>query len=216
MIFNRYFNLTLSSAIVLCFAGSSGPAWCGEATQEQNLALLKQIDADLVKKPDNILLRLQHAELMGLLKRYEEQVNEANSLLAKNPKLRDAYLIRADGEANQKFYASALISLDMAFKLGAPTPKLLLYKARCLRNEKRYVEAITTVNSLLEVEPSNIDAYKCRSACYFRLDGPCEKALRDMEKVVLLDPSDTKAVALVADLKRELTARTSAGASIVK
>jgi tetratricopeptide (TPR) repeat protein len=211
--FIRFFNLALSAVtvVVLC-----GPAWCGEATQEQNLALLKQIEVDIAKKPNSILLKLQHAELMGLLRRYEEQVNEANTLLAKNPKLRDAYLIRADGEANQKFYAAALISLDRAFKLGAPTPKLLLYKARYLRNEKRYVEAIATVNSLLEVEPSNIDAYKCRSACYFRLYGPCEKALRDMEQVVLLDPSDTKAVALVSDLKRELAVKTSAGASIVK
>jgi hypothetical protein len=43
--------------------------------------------------------------MMGLLKRYDEQIIEANKLLLKNPNLRDAYLIRSDGEANQKRYA---------------------------------------------------------------------------------------------------------------
>jgi tetratricopeptide (TPR) repeat protein len=204
MIFNRFFNLALSTAILLAVGVSSGPVWCGEATQEQNLALLKQIDADLAKKPDNILLKLQHAELMGLLRRFDEQIIEANKLLAKNPKLRDAYLIRADGEANQKRYAEALVSFDNALRLGAPTPKLLLSKARCLKNEKRYAEAVETLNQVIKAEPSNVSAYDCRAICFFRLYGPCPQALQDMEKVVLLDPSDTKAVALVSDLKREL------------
>lgn len=217
MIFNRFASLVLSGAIVLSAAVSSGPACCGEvATQEQNLALLKAIEADLAKKPDNILFQLQHAEVLGLLKRYEEQVAEANKLLKKNPNLRDAYLIRSDGEANQKQYAEALISLDRAFKLGAPTPKLLLSKARYLRNEKRYAEAIETVNRIIEVEPSNVDAYKCRSACYFRLNGPCEQALRDMEKVVSLNPLDAPAKSLVADLKREIGLKASTAASHVK
>ncbi len=216
MIFNRIFKLALSAVIFLAFGVSSGPAWSGEATQEQNLALLKQIDADLVKKPDNILLRLQHAELMGLLRRFDDQVVEANMLIKKNPKLRDAYLIRADGEANQKRYAEALASFDYAFRLGAPTPKLLLSKARCLKNEKRYAEAVETLNQVIAAEPSNVSAYDCRAICFFRLYGACPQALQDMETVVLLDPSDTKAVALVADLKRELRPSASTSATQAK
>ncbi len=214
--FIRFFNLAMSAVIVVTVVISSGPAWCGEATQEQNLALLKQIEADLVKKPDNILLKLQHAELMGLLRRFDEQVAEANMLVKKNPKLRGAYVIRADGEANQMHYTDAVRTLDLAFELGAPTPDLLLFKATCLKNEKKYKEAIETVSRAIEAQPSNFDAYKCRSICYFRLNGPCEQALRDMEKVVLLNPSDAKAKTVVASLKRELAVKTSAGASIVK
>jgi tetratricopeptide (TPR) repeat protein len=205
MFLSRYSSLATVIIIALAVAVSSAPAFCAEAaTQEQNLALLKVIDANLLKKPDNILFQLQHAEMMGRLKRYDEQIIEANKLLSKNPNLRDAYLIRSDGEANQKRYAEALVSLDKAFKLGAPTPKLLLQKARYLRNEKKYETAIAVLDPLIALEPSNIDAYKCRSACYFYLYGPCDKALQDMEKVVLLNPSDSIAVGLVADLKREL------------
>lgn len=208
MLFNRIVNLALSAALIFAVAGSIGPGWCGEAaTQEQNLALLKRIEADLAKKPNDQLLNLQHAELMGLLGRFDEQILEANKLISKNPNLRDAYLIRSDGEANQKRYSEALLSLDKAFKLGTPTPRLLLTKARCLKSEKRYAEAIETLNKVIGAEPSNVTAYDCRSICYFRLYGPCEKALKDMEKVVSLNPADAKAVDLVADLKRELKSK---------
>ena len=208
MLFNRIVNLALSAALIFAVAGSIGPGWCGEAaTQEQNLALLKRIEADLAKKPNDQLLNLQHAELMGLLGRFDEQILEANKLISKNPNLRDAYLIRSDVEANQKRYSEALLSLDKAFKLGTPTPRLLLTKARCLKSEKRYAEAIETLNKVIGAEPSNVTAYDCRSICYFRLYGPCEKALKDMEKVVSLNPADAKAVDLVADLKRELKSK---------
>lgn len=203
VLLNRCFSLILSCAILSC-AACAAPAWCAEATTEQKLILLKAIDADLAKKPNDTLLLLKHAEMMGLLQRYVEQADEANKLIRKNPNLRDAYLIRFDGEVNQRLYAEALVSLDMACKLGAPTPKLLLSKARCLKNAKRYQEAIETLNQLIKIEPSNVAAYDCRSICYFRLYGPCEKALQDLEKIVVLNPADLKAKSLAADLKREL------------
>lgn len=210
MFLKRFSSLTLVAATVIAVAGSGEPASCTEAAaQEQNLALLKRIDADLAKKPDNTLLQLQHAEVMGLLKRYDEQIAEANVVIKKYPKLRDAYLIRSDGQTNLKMYAEAIVSLDMAFKLAAPTPKLLLAKVRCLMNSERYSEAIAALNKIVEAEPSNATAFDRRSLCYFSLYGPCEQALRDMEKVVSLRPSDASAKEMVAGLKRELTLKTS-------
>ena len=214
MIFSRYLSLALRAAsVALSVAGSFGPAWCGEAaTQEQNLALLIRIEADLARKPNDQLLNLQHAAIMGRLERDAEQISEANKLIEKNPKLRDAYLLRSEGEANLKRYGDAIVSLDIAFKLGAPTPKLLLYKARYLRNEKRYADAIEIVNRVIELEPSNVGAYECRSYCHHFLYGACEQALKDMEKVVLLDPSDELAKRLAADLKKELMLKTTSSA----
>lgn len=213
MLFNRLFCLALSVAIVIAVAGLSAPALSAEAaTHEQNLALLKVIEANLAKKPDDVTYQLQHAAVLGRLERDEEQVAEVNKLIKKNPKLRDAYLLRSEGEANLKRYGDAIVSLDIAFKLGAPTPKLLLYKARYLRNEKRYADAIEIVNRVIELEPSNVGAYECRSYCYHFLYGACEQALKDMEKVVLLDPSDELAKRLAADLKKELMLKTSSTA----
>jgi tetratricopeptide (TPR) repeat protein len=210
MFLKRFSSLALVAAIVIAVAGLGESALCAEAaTQEQNLALLKEIEADLAKKPDNTLFQLQHAEVLGLLKRYDEQIAEANVVIKKYPKLRDAYLIRSDGQTNLKMYAEAIVSLDMAFKLAAPTPKLLLAKVRCLMNSERYSEAIAALNKIVEAEPSNATAFDRRSLCYFSLYGPCEQALRDMEKVVSLRPSDASAKEMVARLKRELTLKTS-------
>lgn len=205
MLFKRFSRLVIVAAVVIAVAGSIEPALSAEAaTQEQNLALLKIIEANLTKKPDDITYQLQHAAILGLLQRDEEAVAEANKLLLRNPKLRDAYLVRADGEANLKRYDDAVVSLDMVFRLSTPTPKLLLSKAKYLSNAKRYAEAIETVNRVIELEPSNVRAYGRRAYCYRCLFGPCDKALKDMEKVVLLDPSDAKAKSLLADLKKEL------------
>jgi len=210
MLFNRLFCLALSVAITIAVAGSSAPALSTEAaTQEQNLALLKEIEADLAKKPDDVTYQLQHAAILGRLERDEEQVAEANKLIKRNPKLRDAYLLRSEGEANLKRYGDAIVSLDIAFKLGAPVPKLLLFKAKNLTNAKRYAEAIETVNRVIESEPSNVRAYGSRAYNFLCLYGPCDQALKDMEKVVLLDPSDEKAKSVVADLKKELMLKTS-------
>jgi|JI6StandDraft_1071083.scaffolds.fasta_scaffold66429_2 tetratricopeptide (TPR) repeat protein len=217
MLFKRFSRFVIVAAIVITVAGSGEPALCAEAaTQEKNLAMLKVIEANLAKKPDDVTFQLQHAAILGRLERDEEQVAEANKIIRKNPKLRDAYLIRADGEANLKRYGDAIVSLDMVFKLGAPTPRLLLSKARYLRNEKRYADAIAIVNRVIELEPSNAGAYECRSYCYHFLYGACEQALKDMEKVVLLDPSDELAKRLVGDLKKELILKTSTSARQAK
>ncbi len=210
----RFSSFAIGASVAIAVVVASAPALCAEAaTQEQNLALLREIDANLLKKPDNILFQLQHAEMMGLLGRFEEQVAEANKLIKKNPKLVGAYVIRADGEANQRRYQDAILTLDLAFKLSAPTPDLLLFKASCLKNEKKYKEAIETADRVIEAQQSNFEAYKLRSICYFQMYGPCDKALRDMEKVVLLNPSDAKAKTVVASLKRELAVKPSTRAS---
>lgn len=214
MLLNRIVNLALSAALIFAVAGSIGPGWCGEAaTQEQNLALLKRIEADLAKKPDNTLFQLQHAEVLGLLKRYDEQIAEASRLITKNPKLRDAYLIKSDGEANQKRYTEALVSLDKAIYLGAPNPGLLMSKSRYLMHLKRYDEAIKSFGKVIDLEPSNSNAYQGRAICYMNNFGPCAEALQDMEKVALLRPSDGEAKKMVSVLKRELTLKPSTRAS---
>ncbi len=217
MIFYRFASLVLSGAIVLSFSGLSRTARCGdEPTQEQNLALLKEIDADLAKKPGDLVLQGQHAEMMGRLKRFNEQIAEANRMLGQNPKFRDAYLLRAHGEGNLKRNSEAIASLDKAFALGAPTPKLLLLKARYLKSEKRYREAIELLNQVIQAEPSNFTAYDYRSLCFFRLNGPCEQALQDMERVVLLNPKDVDAKVLLANLRRDVRGKAQAPRNFTK
>jgi tetratricopeptide (TPR) repeat protein len=214
MYLRRFSRLVIVTLAVIAVASSSAPALCAEAaTQEQNLSLLKRIEADLAKKPDNTHLQLQHAEVLGLLKHYEEQIAEASRLIAKNPKLIDAHLIRSDGEANQKRYSEALVSLDKAICLGASNPELLMSKSRYLMHLKRYDEAIKCFGKVIDLEPSNGNAYHGRAICYMNSYGPCAEALRDMEKVALLRPSDDGAKKMIVILKRELALKPATSAS---
>ncbi len=205
--FNRFAKLVLSGAIVLSVAGSSGPAWCGEvATQEQNLALLKAIEADLAKKPGDLNLLCRHAEMNGRLHRYDEEVVEASKILAKFPNSRDAFLIQAHGLGNLERSADAINSLDRAFSLGAPTPELLVLKATHLRRQKKYKEAVAILSKVIEQHPGYSAAYDCRSVCYYRLYGPCKLALNDLEIESRLEPQNAEAKTLMLELRKKLSA----------
>lgn len=205
MLFNRIVNLALSAALIFAVAGSIGPGWCGEAaTQEQNLALLKRIEADLAKKPNDQLLNLQHAELMGRLHRYDEEVEEASAILKKDPRSRDAYLIQAHGFGMLERSADAIKSLDAAFSLGKPTPDLLVLKATHLRREKRYLEAVKILSKVIEEHPGYSEAYDCRSVCYYRLYGPCKLALSDLEIESRLEPQKQETKDLIKELRKKL------------
>lgn len=206
MIFNRFFSMALSAAIVFAVGVSSGPAWCGEATQEQNLALLKQIEADLAKKPGDLKLLCQHAELLGRLHRYDEEVSEAAKIIGKFPNARDAFLIQAHGLGNIERSADAIKSLDKAFSLGAPTPELIVLKATHLRREKKYKEAIAVLSKVIEQHPGYSAAYDCRSVCYYRLYGPCRLALNDLEIESRLEPQNAETKTLIQALKKKLAA----------
>jgi tetratricopeptide (TPR) repeat protein len=217
MHFSRYSIIAIATAIVLSFAGLIGPVWCAEAAaREQNLVLLNEIEADLSKKPDDLVLQGQHAEMMGRLNRFDEQIAEANRILSKDPKFRDAYLLRAHGEGNLNRNAEAITSLNRAFALSPPTPRLLLLKAMYLKNEKRFDEAIGILNQVIQAEPSNYIAYDYRSLCFYRLKGPCENALQDMKKVVLLNPRDLGAKTLLANLRRDVRRKALTPSSFTK
>ncbi len=209
MIFYRFASLVLSGAIVLAVGVSFGTAWCGEATPEQNLALLKQIDADLVKKPGDLNFLCRHAELMGKMKRYQEEVSEASKIIGKFPKARDAFLIQAHGLGNLERSADAIKSLDRAFSLGAPTPELLVLKATHLRREKKYKEAIAVLSKVIEQHPGYSPAYDSRSVCYYRLYGPCKLALDDLEAESRLQPPNAETKTLIQELKKKLAANSS-------
>jgi len=217
MIFNRYFNLALSAAslakvglvlslvLILAIATVSAPGWCGdETTQQQDLTALKEIDVQLRKKPGDVTLLCKHAEMMGRLHRYDDELKEASEIIKSNPRSRDAFLIQAHGFGNLERSGDAIKSLDTAFSLGAPTPELLVLKATHLRREKRYAEAVKILSKVIDDHPDYSAAYDCRSVCYYRLYGPCKLALDDLEHESRLEPQNEETKKLIQELKRKL------------
>lgn len=212
---NRIFSLALSGAIVLMAAGSCLPARCRGAVKSKAMQL-KFVDDLLKANPNDANLHLQRAELLVFLRRFDEAIEESDRLINRNSRLRDAYIVKGRSLAGNKHYREAIHCLDMAFKLGAPSSKLLLYKADYLRSEQRFVEAIEILSKVIKVEPSNADAYESRARCYFNIQGRRKEALQDMEKVVSLKPGDAAAKGAVEALKRDPWLNNSKGASQAK
>lgn len=182
------------------------PAQC-EETVKGNLEYqsdLAKIESQLAKTPDNIELQIRHAEVLGSLQRFEDEVAEANALLRKDAKLRDAYLIRAHGESNLRRYGDAVISLDKAFQIGPPTTKLLLAKASFLKSQKKYLEAISLLNQILKDSPSLQEAYLYRAFCNHQLYGPTVSELTDLETLSRLQPSNKKIQVLIAEIRKSI------------
>jgi len=210
---NRYLSLVLSAAsivgVVLAIVASCKPGWCDEVTtQEQNLALLKEIDAQLVKKPVDVALLSRHAELMGQLKRYEDELADASKIIALRPNLKDGYLLRAQAQAKLNRNLAAIDSLNKAVDVGGSTPSVQVLKARLLRREKRYSEAIAIADQVIKENPSDYNAYDCRAGCYYAQNGACAQAIADLEAVVRLNPSDREAKALISNLRSKMESQT--------
>ncbi len=204
MIFNRYFNLALGSAIVLCFACSSGPAWCGEATQEQNLALLKQIEADLVKKPGDIQLQVRHMQALGIAGRFPEELRESEILIAKYPQMRSAFKGQMFALAGLGNWARAKIAIEQVRKLGPLSPSELAIKGAILSSMGQYREALMDLNESISRDSSDPIAFFSRAQCHFKLNGPSLLAVHDLEKTLRLDPAFPNAQKLLDYMNKKL------------
>lgn len=212
MILMRFSSLALSGAIVLAVGVSAGPALCGDPVKSkaEYHADLAEIEAQLLKRPTDVDLLCRHAELMGRLNRFEEEISDATKIINIKPKLRYGYLLKAQGHAKLNQNLAAIESLNKAFEVGGATHSLLVLKARLLRREKRYSEAIATVDQVINENPSDSSAYDCRAGCYYAQFGPCSEAVSDLEAVVRLNPSDSGAKALISEMSRKIAAQAAA------
>src|SRR3990167_8142528 len=125
---NQMFSLALSVAICLSVSSYIEPAFCGDVLTTKELQV--KFVEDLIKaNPNDANLHLQRAELLVFLERFDAAIDESDRLIKWNSKLRDAYIVKGRSLAGKKHYREAIRYLDMAFKLGAPSSTLLLYKA---------------------------------------------------------------------------------------
>jgi tetratricopeptide (TPR) repeat protein len=209
MLFNRIANLALSAALIFSVVSSIGPAWCGDAATDDLLRSqqLKTIESQLLVNPSSTTFRLQHAEILGLLQRFDEAIAETNRVIAIDSKSRDAYLIKAHSLGGKKQFVEAVQCLDEAFKLGAPSAKQLLAKGSYLKRAGRYPAAVSIFSQVIKTDPGEASAYMHRSYCYQQIYGPTERSLRDLEIVARLKPEDQDVKDLIRDLRTTLRAQ---------
>ena len=189
MIFNRLFSLGLSAAVVLAAAVSIGPAWCGEAAnQDQNLALLKRIEADLAKKPGDVELQVRHMQALGVARQYRDELLEAENLIARYPSLRAAYKGQMFAFVGLRDWSSAMTSVEKVKALGPLSPSELATRATILSGLGRYKEALVDVNESILRNSSDAGAFFTRAECLYKLNGASGDVVRSLENTLKLDP----------------------------
>ena len=205
MIFNRFSSMALSAAIFLAFGVSSGPAWCGEATQEQNLALLKQIEADLVRKPGDLELQVRHMQALGVAGRFPDELRESEILIAKYPKLRAAFKCKMFALVGLGNWSGALASMDRVKALGPLSSSELATRGTILASLGRYSEALIDLNESIQRNSSDAGAFFTRAECLFKTNGPSVDVVRNLEKTLKLDPDFPNAQKLLDYMNKRLS-----------
>ena len=210
MHFIRHSIIAKVTAIVLSFAGSIGPAWCGDATkQEQNLVLLKQIEAELVKTPGDLDLQVRHMQALGVAGRNQEQLKEAEILISKHPRLRAAFKGQMFALIGMGNWTGAMTAIEQVRKLGPLSQSELTVRGIILTSMGRYREALNDLNESLSRDSSDAGAYFSRAECLYKLHGATPEVVHDLERTLKLEPDCRNAQKLLDFMKARITVSSS-------
>lgn len=205
MHFSRHSIVAKVTAIVLSFAGSIGPAQCGDADkQEQNLVLLKQIEADLVKRPEDLDRQVRHMQALGVAGRSQDQLREAEILISKYPHLRDAFKGQMFALIGLRNWSGAMTAIEQVRKLGPLSQSELTVRGIILTSLGRYREALKDSNESLSRDSSDAGAYFSRAECLYKLHGASPQVVHDLERTLKLDPDCRNAQKLLDIMKARI------------
>lgn len=205
MHFIRHSIIAKVTAIVLSFAGSIGPAQCWDATkQEQNLVLLKQIEAELVKTPGDLDLQVRHMQALGVAGRNQDQLREAEILISKHPHLRAAYKGQMFALIGLGDWSGGMTAIEQVRKLGPLSTSELATRGTILTSLGRYREALNDLNESLSRDSSDAGAYFTRADCHYKLHGATPEVVHDLEQTLKFDPNFRNAQKLLDIMKARI------------
>jgi tetratricopeptide (TPR) repeat protein len=211
MFLKRFSSLAMVAAIVVAVTGSIGPVQCGEADkQEKNLALLKQIEADLVKRPEDLDLQVRHMQALGVAGRSQDQLREAEILISKYPHLRDAFKGQMFALIGLRNWSGAMTSIEQVRKLGPLSQSELTVRGIILTSLGNYREALRDLNESLSRDSSDAGAYFSRAECLYKLHGASPQVVHDLERTLKLDPDCRNAQKLLDFMNAKITSQSAA------
>ncbi len=193
--------LVVAFTVCALLLGSSVSA--AESSNAQ--AELARIEAQLAKNPGDVDLQVNRGIVLGELRRYEDEIAQANKLIANKVSLRKAYLMQEHGYAGLEKFDRALQSLEMAFNYEKPSTAELLLNIDLLIENGKYKDGLKLASDLIGREPRNAEAYVCRADCYFHIFGPCQQAIKDLEVSLALNPSRESTNSLLTEMRRRLS-----------
>ncbi|MDQ5933059.1 MAG: hypothetical protein QG574_343 [Cyanobacteriota bacterium erpe_2018_sw_21hr_WHONDRS-SW48-000092_B_bin.40] len=206
MFLKRFSSLTMVAAIVVAVTGSIGPAQCGDAAkQEKNLVLLKQIEEDLVKTPGDVDLQVRHMQALGVAHRRQDQLREAEILISKHPRLREAFKGKMFALIGLRNWTGAMTAMEQVKKLGPLSSAELTIRGSILAGLERYQEALIDLNESIFRDSSDAGAYFTRAECLYKLHGPTADVVYNLEKTLKLEPDFPNARKLLESMDGNLT-----------
>ncbi len=111
----------------------------------------------LNKVPDNDMARLFLAQSYFKDDMFAHARQELAELQSRNPKMIDAYILGADIEMSEEKYEAVLDQCANGLKFQNNNQDLLMQKAHALLQLERSEEAVTTLSTLLHVNPKHED-----------------------------------------------------------
>lgn len=205
MLFKKNPSLAVVAAVVIAVSNSSTPAWCWDATkQEKNLVLLKQIEADLVKRPEDLDLQVRHMQALGVAHRRQDQLKEAETLISKHPHLREAFKGKMFAFIGLRNWTGAMTAMEQVEKLGPLSSAELTIRGSIFAGLEQYPEALVDLNEAISRDSSDAGAYFTRAECLYKLHGPTAEVVHSLEKTLKLEPDFPNAKILLDSISASL------------
>lgn len=126
--------------------------------QDDLLTSLRHLAAARTADPKSLNSRMEHGKGLALLKRYDEAINEYNSILTENPASEAAILGLAQTLREAGRFDEAIRALEHRATLSPKSTEARLAIARILKQQGKGPDAVAAYRQLVEDAPSHVTA----------------------------------------------------------
>lgn len=169
-------------------------------TMNNDLGLAKEVIDRMVEiKPDDVPTRLSRVNLLFMMDRDADVVDDCLHIIEVEPTNHLAYFLMAKSKRATNNPLGAIADLTKAIALKEDFADGYLYRAEILLLMAQPKEALEDVQRAVEIAPEEESAYLLRGRVYVALGG-IENASSDFAKVLELNPFNEEASILSGQL----------------
>lgn len=163
---------------------------CGGMVDKSDVYTQEELDAiDLPnRKPDEISwIRLVIAESTAIHHRFEESIDQCDSIVDREPKNATALMVRAYAKIGIQAYDSALLDISLAEDIDKRPYEISYLRGFILMEKGRYEEALFQLAIAYSKTPHRQEIALLNALCNMAL-GRTDDALRSFAEIHLFDP----------------------------
>lgn len=165
----------------------------------------------LVLSPNNLGILYRQAKMASFTKHYADAGEYINKILAINPSLIDAYLLRSQIALSQGDVSKALSEINEAERVLPGDATLLYQKGLLFLNQGSYSDAAEIFEGIIRLSPGSIEVYSNLALAYEKLGrrdaviGTLENAKKYMNDTAAIDALIEKVRAGGSLVEKDLT-----------